>query len=51
MNQHITPDQHSDLVGGSTAARRIGCPRSFALEQLVPKDNRGSIYAQESTLR
>lgn len=49
MNQHITPDQHSDLVGGSTAARRIGCPRSYHLEQLVPKDDRGSVYAQEGT--
>lgn len=48
MNQ-ITPDLHSDLVGGSTAARRIGCPRSYALEQQVPKDDRGSVYAQEGT--
>lgn len=46
----ITPTAHSDLVGGSTAARRIGCPRSFALEQLVPKDERGSVYAQEGTV-
>lgn len=45
----ITPDAHSSLVGGSTAARRIGCPRSYALEQLVPEDNRGSVYAQEGT--
>jgi len=45
----ITPTSHSDLVGGSTASRRIGCPRSYALEQLVPKDDRGSIYAQEGT--
>jgi hypothetical protein len=44
-----TPDAHSDLVGGSTAARRMGCPRSWALEQKVPKDDRGSIYAQEGT--
>ena len=49
MTQHITPDQHSDLVGGSTASRRIGCPRSYALEQQVPKDDRGSIFAQEGT--
>lgn len=46
----ITPTAHSDLVGGSTAARRIGCPRSYHLEQLVPKDERGSIYAQEGTV-
>ena len=49
MNQHITPEAHSDLVGGSTASRRIGCPRSYALEQLVPKDDRGSVFAQEGT--
>lgn len=49
MTDQITPSDHSDLVGGSTAARRIGCPRSYALEQKVPKDERGSIYAQEGT--
>lgn len=47
--EHLTPEEHSDIVGGSTAARRIGCPRSYALEQLVPKDNRGSEYAREGT--
>ena len=46
---HLTPEEHSDIVGGSTAARRIGCPRSYALEQLVPKDDRGSEYAREGT--
>ncbi len=45
----ITPSAHSSLVGGSTAARRIGCPRSFHYEQLVPEDTRGSVYAQEGT--
>jgi hypothetical protein len=49
VNEHITPEEHSSLVGGSTAARRIGCPRSWALEQLVPEDTRGSVYAQEGT--
>jgi hypothetical protein len=49
MTQPITPQFHSNLVGGSTASRRIGCPRSHALEQLVPPDDRGSIYAQEGT--
>jgi len=47
--KHITPEAHSDLVGGSTAARRIGCPRSYALEQLVPKVEGSSVYAQEGT--
>ena len=49
MSDHITPEEHSDIVGGSTAARRIGCPRSYKLEQLVPKDERGSEYAREGT--
>lgn len=40
---------HSSLVGGSTAARRIGCPRSYALEQLVPNVDNGSIYALEGS--
>lgn len=46
---HITPEEHSDIVGGSTAARRMGCPGSYRLEQLVPKDDRGSEYAREGT--
>ena len=45
---HETPEEHSDVVGGSTAARRIGCPRSYALEKLVPPDP-GSSYAREGT--
>ena len=49
MTTTITPTAHSSLVGGSTASRRIGCPRSFHLEQLVPEDTRGSVYAQEGT--
>jgi hypothetical protein len=49
MTEHITPEEHSDIVGGSTAARRMGCPRSYRLEQLVPKDERGSEYAREGT--
>lgn len=49
MNQtHETPEEHSDIVGGSTAARRIGCPRSYALEKLVPPDP-GNAYAREGT--
>ena len=44
-----TPEAHSSLVGGSTAARRIGCPRSYALEQFVPDTDKGSTYAQEGT--
>lgn len=49
MTEHITPEEHSDIVGGSTAARRIGCPGSYRLEQMVPKDERGSEYAREGT--
>jgi hypothetical protein len=49
MTQHITPDTHSNLIGGSTASRRINCPRSYALENMVPRDDRGSVYAREGT--
>lgn len=49
MNQkQEVPDEHSDIVGGSTAARRINCPRSYALEKLVPPDP-GNAYAREGT--
>lgn len=37
----ITPEAHSSLVGGSTAARRINCPASYALEKKVPKSPGG----------
>lgn len=47
--QHLTPEEHSDIVGGSTAARRIGCPGSYRLEQLVPRQDSGSDYAREGT--
>jgi hypothetical protein len=43
-----TPTEHSDLIGGSTAGRRINCPRSYHLEQLVPKSP-GNEYAREGT--
>jgi hypothetical protein len=49
MTEHITPIAHSSLVGGSTASRRIGCQRSYALEQLVPQDDRSSVYALEGS--
>jgi hypothetical protein len=49
MTEHITPTAHSNLVGGSTASRRIGCQRSYALEQLVPPDDRSSVYALEGS--
>jgi hypothetical protein len=47
------PTQHSSLVGGSTAARRLGCQRSWALEQFVRERSSAvdssSVYAQEGT--
>ena len=45
---NLQPDEHSDIVGGSTAHRRLNCPRSYALEKLLPRD-KGSIYAREGT--
>lgn len=43
-----TPLEHSSLIGGSTASRRINCPMSYHLEQIVPK-SKGSSYAREGT--
>ncbi len=45
---NATPAEHSSVVGGSTAARRLNCPASYALEQLAPPD-RGNAYAREGT--
>jgi len=39
---------HSTVVGGSTAARRIGCPASYKLEARLPPGP-NSVYAQEGT--
>ena len=33
----ITPDEHSDVVGGSTAGRVLACPGSVQLNQAVKK--------------
>lgn len=45
------PSAHSSLVGGSTAARRLHCPRSIHLEKLVPPEaeDDSSPYAREGT--
>jgi len=48
----FTPDEHSRLVGGSTAARRMACPGSYKLELQVPdnlRKNTTSAYAEEGT--
>lgn len=44
-------DEHSDLVGGSSAARRLNCPGSYQMEKkLPPSDAReSSSYADEGT--
>lgn len=43
--------EHSDLVGGSTAERRLMCPGSYKAEQKVPEviRNRSSADADEGT--
>jgi hypothetical protein len=43
--------EHSSLVGGSSADKRINCPASYHLEQQLPKQARqqSSIYADEGT--
>ena len=49
MTANITPEEHSDIVGGSTAARLLNCPRSYALSKLVPDVETDSPYAREGT--
>lgn len=49
MSETHVPTEHSDLVGGSTAGRRIACPASYSLEKQVPKDEKGSPAAREGT--
>src|SRR5690606_26284431 len=43
--------EHSDLVGGSTAERRLNCPGSYLEEQKIPESVRrkSSTYADEGT--
>lgn len=48
MNDVTQAMSHSTLLGGSIADRRIHCPRSYTLEQMVPKD-KGSVYARQGT--
>lgn len=42
------PTSHATL-GPSGASRWIGCPASVMMSQKLPKDDRGSVYAQEGT--
>lgn len=52
MTETITaPEEHSRLVGGSTAGRRLACPGSYQQEQKVPPSVRrkSSSYADEGT--
>ena len=37
MSEHESKPAHSSVVGGSTAARRLGCPASLWYERQVPK--------------
>ena len=45
----MTATQHSDFVGGSSAARRIACPGSYKLEKDLP-DQQSSYAAEGSAL-
>lgn len=50
--QHtLTPDAHSSIVGGSSAARILGCPGSVDLLARIPDSvkNASSKYADEGT--
>lgn len=50
-SQVISPDEHSDVVGGSTAGLRINCPGSYAMEQKLPASvkNKSSDAADEGS--
>jgi hypothetical protein len=52
MTTHeLTPDAHSSIVGGSSAARILGCPGSVDLLARIPESvkNSSSKYADEGT--
>lgn len=42
------PQEHSDLIGGSTASRRINCPGSYLRQKKSPR-SKSSSYANEGT--
>ena len=44
-------EAHSDIVGGSTAARRMACPGSYQMEKRLPSSikEESSSYADEGT--
>lgn len=42
-DQKITPDEHSDIVGGSTAGRVLACPGSVQLNQAVKRAHKQRI--------
>jgi hypothetical protein len=49
MSEHdpkLTPDEHSDIVGGSTAGRVLACPGSVQLNQAVKRAHKLRILAE-----
>lgn len=51
-SEHVmTTEEHSSIVGGSSAERRMRCPGSYQLEQQIPVNQRDdeSSYAAEGT--
>lgn len=50
MTDKVKPSsEHSDIIGGSIAARRIFCPGSYELEKKIPKAKRASTFAERGT--
>lgn len=47
--ENITPEEHSRVLGGSIAERRLHCPRSVYLEGLVPDVETDTAYTREGT--
>lgn len=47
----VAPQRHSNIVGGSTAARVLNCPRSVSLVSKMPfKEEDVSSYAKEGSM-
>lgn len=48
-NRGLSPDEHSDVVGGSSAARILNCPGSYQLKKLLPPDESTNAAAERGT--
>lgn len=47
--ENITPEEHSRVLGGSIAERRLNCPRSVHIEASIPVVETDTSYTREGT--